>query len=136
MTPVVLAPLFLLQLPTQSTGQLSFGVTQEDLQHIDAAAIRWTTLRTFVGGVEAELLYNAEAVTAVECRAVALLGVLQLRNHYVRQRKAAPVAMRMDFRCGTLYDGRFRYNGVIARLEIRDGSTGDLIYEGRRRGLP
>jgi hypothetical protein len=103
---------------------------------VDTAAARWVTVRAYVGGAEAELSYSAVEATPGECRAAAVLGMLQLRQYYLRQRASAPVSMRITFRCGTLYRGGIEYDGLVLRLELRDGATGALIYQGRRRGFP
>jgi hypothetical protein len=111
-------------------------LTRQNLLAVDTAAIRWTTLGTYVGGVDAEFLYRTLEVTPEECRAAALIGMVRLRNYYRQKQGDEPVTMRMDFQCGMAYKGGLRYNGVNAELEIRDVASGEQIYLKRRRGLP
>lgn len=136
MIVALLAATAAVQEPTQSPGELAFDLTRYDLLTVDTAAIRWTTLRTFVGGVDAEFLYGDPEVTPEQCRGAALIGMVRLRNYYKQQQGSEPVSMRMDFQCGMTYRGGLRYDGVSARLEIRDVATGEPIYRKRRRGLP
>lgn len=121
--------------PTRATAQLPFDLTEEDLRGVEAAGPHFTSVRTYVGGAEAELRYSAEEATAGECRAAALLGTLRLRRRYQDQRGEAPVSLRMAFRCGTAYRGEVVFDGLVVRLELRDGSSGSLIYRGRWRGF-
>ncbi len=133
---VVLAISALIQSPAQSTDELPFELTREDVRSVDTSAIRWTTLRTFVGGAEAEFLYENREVTPEECRAAALIGAARLRTHYRVERQDEPVSLRMGFQCGMIYTGVLRYDGVNSHLEVREVASGELIYRGRQRGLP
>ncbi len=131
-----LAAVGALSLSNPATAQLPFDITQDDLQAVDTTALHWTSVQTYVGGVDGELRYRDPEVAEGECRAVALLGLLRLRNHYRRERGEAPVAIRLALRCAATYLGNLRYDGVVVQLELRDAATGELVYRGRRRGLP
>lgn len=131
-----LAIIAAVQQPTQTSGELAFELTRYDLLTVDTAAIRWTTLSTYVGGVDAEFVYANREVMPNECRGAALIGIARLRNYYRKEQRNEPVTMRMDFQCGLTYRGGLRYDGVNARLEIVEIASGELIYRGRRRGLP
>jgi hypothetical protein len=132
----LLAIIAAVQQPTQSSGELAFELTRYDLLTVDTTAIRWTTLSTYVGGVDAEFVYSNREVMPNECRGAALIGMVRLRNYYRQEQRNEPVTMRMDFQCGLIYRGGFRYDGVNARLEIVEITSGESIYQGRRRGLP
>ncbi len=123
-------------IPARATSQVPFDITRTDLMEVDTAAFRWRSLRTSVGGVEAELSYRRPGATEGECRAVALLGGLRMRNRYVRLREEQPLSLSLALRCGDGYRGVLRYDGVVVTLELRDAVTGELVYRGRRRGLP
>lgn len=125
-----------LQGPSQSRGEPAFDLTRHDLLSVDTTAIRWTELRMYVGGVEAEFLYGIRDVAPEECRAAALIGMVRLRNYYRQEQGSEPVTLRMDFQCGLLYRGGVRYDGVYARMEVRDVETGEPLYKGDRLGLP
>ena len=122
--------------PARAAAQLPFDVVQEDLLAVDTTAMRWQALSTSVGGVEGELRYVVGDVTEGECRAMAVLGMLRLRNYYLKQQGERPVTLRMRLLCGAAYRGYVEYDGVTLRFELRDRATGELLYEGRRRGLP
>ena len=108
----------------------------DEILLVDTAAVSWSNLRTFVGGAEAEIRYSNEAAEIGECKAVALLGLLQLRNYYERQRETEPISLRLRFHFASGYRGYLQYDGVSVRLELRDGLSGELVYQGRHRGLP
>lgn len=122
--------------PMQTAGELPFEVTRADLLTVDTAAIRWRTLRTYVGGVEAEFVYVDTDVDGLECRAAAVIAMARVRNRYKRDQGSEPLALKMDFHCGTLYRGAVRYDGMTTSLEIVDRSNGDRLYAARMRGLP
>ena len=86
--------------------------------------------------MEGELRYVVEEVTPEVCRAVALYGMLRLRNYYMREEGGAPVSMRMKTRCGPDYVGVLEYDGLFVHLELRARTTNELVYQGRYRGLP
>ncbi len=120
----------------ETSAQLPFDVTQDDLLAVDSTAFRWTALRASVGAVEGELSYVVEEVMPEVCRAVALYGMLRLRNYYMREEGGVPVSMRMNTRCGPDYVGVLEYDGVYVHLKLLDRRTNDLVYQGRYRGLP
>ncbi|UCF20370.1 MAG: hypothetical protein JSU87_02900 [Gemmatimonadota bacterium] len=122
--------------PRGALAQLPFDLLPEELLQVDTAAVRWSNLRSFVGGAEVDLYYATETVETGECKAVALLGLLRLRDHYRRQRETEPVSLRLRLRCARLFNGLLEYDGVSVRLELRDESSGALVYRGRHRGLP
>ncbi len=122
--------------PRQALAQLPFDLLPEEVLQVDTAAVRWSDLRSYFGGAEAEIYYATESVELGECKAVALLGLLRLRDYYRRQRESDPVSLRLRLRCARLYRGLLEYDGVSVRLELRDGSSGALVYRGRHRGLP
>lgn len=126
----------LLASPSRTLAQLPFDVAPEHLLQIDTAAIQWTGLSSYVGGVEATLRYRASAVTLDDCKAVAFLAILRLRNYYQRERGGALVSMRLGLECASLYRGSIDYDGVTVRLSLRERSSGDLVYQGRHHGLP
>jgi hypothetical protein len=136
MLTAAIAALSAIGLPARAAAQLPFDLTQDDLSAVDTTAIRWTNFSTYVGGVEGDLRYTGDEATPGECKAVALLGAVRLRNFYRREQQDDPVTMRLGYRCGALYEGSLRYDGVVVRLELRDRSTGELLYQGRRRGPP
>ncbi len=119
-----------------AAAQLPFDITPEDVSAIDTTLVQWTGLRTWVGGVEGELRYGASEVAEGECKALALLGLVKLRNYYQRQREESPVTLRLTLRCGTAYRGSLAYDGVVVRLDLYDRTTGARVYQGRHRGLP
>jgi hypothetical protein len=127
--------LIALCLSEPAAAQLPFDITQEDLQAVDTTAMRWSNVRTHTGGVEGELSYRGLEVSDGECRAAALLGGIRLRNLYRRENQKEPVTLQLTVRCPT-YRAVLEYDGVVARLELRDVATGDLVYQGRRRGFP
>lgn len=125
--------------PAQTASELPFDLTERDIAQLDPSAISWSKERTFVGGVEGELHYdrnNPHLAESAECRAAALVGLLRLRNLYVRERDETPVSIHLGFRCRSVYGGTLTYDGVVMRLELRDHTSGRLIYQGRARGLP
>lgn len=103
---------------------------------VDTASFRWRSLRTSVGSVEGELVYRRTGAMEGECRAVALLAGLRMRNQYVRQREEQPLSLALDLRCGEGYRGVLRYDGLVLVLELRDAVSGEAVYRGRHRGLP
>ncbi len=122
--------------PSRATAQLPFDVTQADLASVDSAAFQWQKLSASVGGVEGELHYVVEEASDGVCRAVAVLGMIQLRNHYMKGAGERPVSLRMQLICGMTLRGHVAYDGLTTRLELRDRSTGELVYRERIRGLP
>ncbi len=131
-----LAVAALLLVPMRAAAQLPFDLTQENLLSVDTTVLRWAAVRTYVGGAEASLVYGEGAVDPGVCRAVAALAVGRLRSHYRRLRESEPVSLHLAVRCGRSHRASLQYDGVMARLEVRDASTGHLVYRGRRRGLP
>ncbi len=125
-----------LAVPARASAQLPFDLTREDFEAADTSALRWVRLSTFVGGAEGELRYLAEEVEEGECKAVAYLGLLQLRNYYARREGEAPVSLRMSLRCGARYEADVRYDGIAVRLELRDRATRQVVYRGSKRGPP
>ncbi len=122
--------------PVRSAAQLPFDVNQDDLAAVDSVAFQWQKLSTSVGGVEGELHYVVEEATAGLCRAVAVLGMIQLRNHYVQSAGERPVTLRMQLLCGMTLRGHVQYDGVTTSLELRERTSGELVYRERIRGLP
>lgn len=120
----------------RAEAQLPFDLTREDVAEADTAAMRWSRLATFVGGAEGSLRYLDEEVSEGECRAVAYLAFLRLRNYYTQRREEAPVALRLGFRCGVPYRGTIEYDGIAVRLELRDHASGRILYRGSIRGPP
>lgn len=125
-----------LQSPIEALAQLPFDLTEQDVVAVDSSAIRWADVKTYMGGAEAQLHYEVEEPLEGECRAAALMGLLRLRDHYVGKTEESPVTLRLAFRCGAAYRGNVEYDGLIVRVEQRDLSGGQLVYQGRRRGLP
>lgn len=119
-----------------AVAQLPFDIGQEDVQAVDTTAMRWSNVRTHAGGVEGELAYRVLEVSDGVCKAVALLGGLRLRNLYRREHEREPVTLRLSVRCGPTYGATLDFDGVVARLEVRDVATGELVYQGRKRGYP
>ena len=115
---------------------LPFDVSRLALLSVDTSLVEWISTGTFMGGVEGQLFYRAKGVTGNECRAVALIGLVRLRNLYRRQRQQEPVALRLRLLCARTYNGNLNYDGVNTDLEIRDSDTGDVIYSGSEPGLP
>ncbi len=115
---------------------LPFDVTRGALVSLDTTLIQWTELRLHVGGVEGELFYRPIDVTAEECRAAALLGMVRLRNLYRQRNGKLPVVLRMGLLCGRAFRGALDYDGLNTRLRILDIESGDIVYEGREAGLP
>ncbi len=132
---VTLTALIVVCLSETTAAQLAFDILQEDLQAIDTTAMRWSNVRTHSGGVEGELSYRVLEVSEGECKAAALLGGLRLRNHYRREKQKDPVTLQLTVRCPG-YRAILDYDGVVARLELRDVATGALVYRGRKRGFP
>lgn len=122
--------------PVRSAAQLPFDVNQDDLAAVDSLAFQWQRLSTSVGGAEGELHYVVEEATEGVCRAVAVLGMIQLRNRYVQRAGERPVTLRMQLLCGMTLRGHVEYDGVNTRLELRERSSGELVYRERIRGLP
>jgi hypothetical protein len=119
-----------------AAAQLPFEISLEDLQAVDTTAMRWTDVRSHIGGVEGEFSYRDPEVTEGECKAVVFLGGLRLRNLYRRERQEEPVTLRLTARCGAAYRASLDYDGVVARLEVRDVATGEIVYQGRKRAFP
>ncbi len=130
-----LTALIVLCLSEPAAAQLPFDIDQEDLQAVDTTAMRWSNVRTHTGGVEGELSYRVLEVSDGECKAAALLGGIRLRNLYRREHEREPVTLQLTVRCPA-YRAVLGYDGVVARLELRDVATGELVYQGRRRGFP
>ncbi|UCC83155.1 MAG: hypothetical protein JSW46_19750 [Gemmatimonadota bacterium] len=130
-----LTALIVLCLPETTAAQIPFEILQEDLQAVDTTAMRWSNVRMHTGGVEGELSYRVLEVSEGGCKAVALLGGLRLRNLYRRENQKDPVTLQLTARCPG-YRAVLDYDGVVARLELRDGATGRLVYQGRTRGFP
>jgi hypothetical protein len=61
--------------------------------------------------------------------------LIRLRNLYRREHEREPVTLQLTVRCPA-YRAVLGYDGVVARLELRDVATGELVYQGRRRGFP
>lgn len=122
--------------PSTTAAQLPFDITATDLIQVDTAALRWLGIRTYVGGAEGSLAYGSGKVEPGVCRAAAIVGVARLRAHYRELRGGEPVTLRLAVRCGDSYRASMEYDGVILRLEVRDLSRGERVYQGRRRGLP
>lgn len=116
-------------------GSQPFGVTHEDLLQVRLDVMRWTALDTYVGGISATLQYQRDDPTDGECRAAVLVGVARLHKRYTDERGSEPVTLRLGFSCGASYDGELRYDGVNTYLRVRDIESGDVVYEGRERGL-
>jgi hypothetical protein len=131
----MLTALIVVCLPATTAAQLPFDILQENLQAVDTTAMRWSNVRTHTGGVEGELGYRVLEVSEGACKAVALLGGLQLRNLYRREHQKDPVTLQLTVRCPG-YRAALNYDGLVARLELRDVTTGDLVYQGRSRGFP
>ena len=130
-----LTALMVLCLSGPAAAQLPFDIAQEDLQAVDTTAMRWSNVRTHTGGVEGELSYRVLEVSDGECKAAALLGGIRLRNLYRREHEREPVTLQLTVRCPA-YRAVLDYDGVVARLELRDAATGGLVYQGRKRGFP
>ncbi len=122
--------------PSQTAAQLPFDLTAEDLLQVDTVELRWVGLRTYVGGAEGSLAYDAPTIELGLCRAVAVVGLARMRVHYRNERGTEPVTLRLAVRCGLSYRASLEYDGVMLRLEVRHRSSGELVYQGRRRGLP
>lgn len=122
-------------LPKTTAAQLPFDIVQEDLQAVDTTAMRWSSVRTHSGGVEGELSYRVREVSDGACKAVALVAGLRLRNLYRQETDNDPVTVRLAVRCPG-YRAVLDYDGVVTRLELRDFTTGELVYRGRKRGFP
>ncbi len=131
-----LAVAALLAAPTRVAAQLPFDLSTEEVLSVDTTALRWLSVRTYLGGAEASLAYGDGAVDPGVCRAVTAVGVVRLRSHYRRLRESEPVSLHLAVRCGRSHSASLRYDGVMVRLEVRDAGTGRLVYQGRRRGLP
>jgi hypothetical protein len=130
-----LTALIVVCLPETTAAQLPFDILEEDLQAVDTTAMRWSNVRTHTGGVEGELAYRVLEVSEGGCKAVAFLGGVRLRNLYLRARERELVTLRLTVRCPG-YRAVLDYDGVVARLEVRDVATGELVYQGRKRGFP
>ncbi len=122
--------------PSTASAQLPFDITTEDLVQVDTAGLRWLGLRTYVGGAEGSLAYGSGKVELEVCRAAAVVGIVRMRIHYREIRGGEPVTLRLAVRCGPSYRASLEYDGVMLRLEMRDLARGELVYQGRRRGLP
>jgi hypothetical protein len=122
--------------PATARAQLPFEVTRSDLAKVDTLQLRWPSLRASVGGVSGALQYAVEDPEEAECRAVAVLGMLRLRNHYLMQYGERPVTLKLQLRCGPVYHGRVEYDGINTRFELREGPIGRVVYRGQVRGLP
>lgn len=122
--------------PSWAAAQLPFELTAEDLQRVDTSELRWVGLRTYVGGAEGSLVLDAQKVELRVCRAAAVVGLARMRVHYLEAREREPVTLRLAVRCGLSYRASLEYDGVILRLEVRDLSSAELVYQGRSRGLP
>ncbi len=122
--------------PARAAAQLPFDLTAEDLLQVDTAGLSWQGLRTYVGGAEGSLAYGSGEVELGVCRAVAVIGIVRMRAHYRSLRDREPVTLRLAVRCGASHRATLEFDGVTLRLEVRDSSRGDLVYQGRRRGLP
>ncbi len=122
--------------PSSTAAQLPFDLTPEDLLQADTAGLRWVGLRTYVGGAEGSLAYDAQTVELALCRAVAVVGLARMRVHYRAVRESEPVTLRLAVRCGLSYRAGLEYDGVMLRLEVRELTSGELVYQARRRGLP
>ena len=123
-------------LPGLAAAQLPFEITVDDLLAVDSTAVRWTSLQTYVGGVRGELSYHDRDTSDGECKAVAVLAAANLLDRYEREHGDEPASIRVNFRCGTSYNGMIDYDGVIVRLDLWDAASGLLVYRGRKRGLP
>ncbi|NIN72305.1 MAG: hypothetical protein GTO46_10400 [Gemmatimonadetes bacterium] len=134
-TTATLTALILVCLPETTAAQLPFDILEEDLQAVDTTAMHWSNVRTHTGGVEGELAYRVLEVSEGGCKAVALLGGVRLRNLYLRESQRDPVTLQLTVRCPG-YRALLDYDGVVARLELRDVATGGLVYQGRNRGFP
>ncbi len=121
--------------PSTTAAQLPFDIKATDLIQVDTAALRWLGIRTYVGGAEGSLVYSSGKVELEVCRAAAVVGVARIRVHHRELRGSEPVTLRLAVRCGDSYRASMEYDGVILRLEVRDLSRGELVYQGRRRGL-
>lgn len=122
--------------PAAARAQLPFDVSEADLARVDTAGFRWPSLRASVGGASGELRYVVEEPSIDECRAVAVLGMLRLRNYYLARHGERPVTLKLRLRCGPMYHGGVEYDGITTRLELRDGAIGRVLYRGEVRGLP
>ena len=120
----------------RSTLPPPFDVSREALAQVDTSALQWTTLRTFTGGVEGSLYYHPGSVTPEQCKAVVVIGMVRMRNLYLHEIEEAPVVLRMDFRCAAAFLGTLRYDGVNTHLQIKDATSGEILYKGRELGLP
>ncbi|MEE9156283.1 MAG: hypothetical protein V3U38_06510 [Gemmatimonadota bacterium] len=120
----------------QTRSTLPFDVSREALAQVDTSALQWTTLRTFTGGVEGSLYYHPGGVTPEQCKAVVVIGMVRMRNLYLQEIEEAPVVLRMDFRCAAAFFGTLRYDGVNTHLQIKDATSGEILYKGRELGLP
>ena len=120
----------------QTPEKLPFDVSRQALTQIDTTLLQWTSLRTFTGGIEGELFYRAVDVTPEVCHAVALVGMVRLRNSYKKESEADPVVLRLGLLCASAFHGSLYYDGVNTRLEIFDSRSGSILYQAREPGLP
>ena len=116
--------------------ELPFDVSRQALVSLDTLLISWTAVDSHPGGVEGDIFYQPESVTAGECRALALIGLVRLRNLYAQRSSTLPVSMRLSVLCAGRYRGSLEYDGVNTRLEIRESDSGAITYSGREPGLP
>ncbi|NIR46021.1 MAG: hypothetical protein GWN99_16465 [Gemmatimonadetes bacterium] len=131
----LIAPILLFE-PAAARAQLPFDVTQDDLAAVDTARFSWPSLGTSMGGPSGELDYLVEVSSEAECRAVGLLGMLRLRNYYMKRFDKRPVVLNLRVRCGPRYRGHIEYDGITTSFELREGPGGRVVYQGRVRGLP
>ncbi len=137
---IVLATLSATPAAAQSVGpseELPFGLSANDVARVQTAAMSWTAMRTYVGGIEADMSYAPpDEITAGECRAVAFVGLLRMRDHYMKSRDALPIAMRLNLQCGSSYRAGLGYDGLNVKLRLTDSASGRILYQGRWRGIP
>lgn len=129
--PLVALPAF-----GQTPERLPFDVSRHALTQIDTTLLQWTSLRIFTGGIEGELFYRAVGVTPEVCHAVALVGMVRLRNSYKKENEADPVVLRLRLLCASAFHGSVNYDGVNTRLQIIDSKSGSVLYRAREPGLP
>lgn len=116
--------------------KLPFDVSASEFARVDTTRMEWKLVRSYAGGVDAELLYAPPELTADGCRAASVLGMTRVVNTYRRQRGGQPVVLRLSVRCARAYRGNVDYDGLNTKLRITDLATGAVLYSGSEPGLP
>ena len=119
-----------------AAAQHPFNITLEEVAAVDTLAMHWRQIATSVGGVEGRLHYVVEGPSDGECRAVGVLGMVHLRDRYSGEAGERPVTLRLQIYCGMDVRGHVDYDGVTTTFELRNRATGQIVFQGRVRGLP